>query len=80
MYRLNDAAIMVEGQNAAEVVLRCSDGIGALQFDDLVVEITRQSQADRHRTRSQSMPMCKGRALRSALRCSQQRQSYSAQP
>jgi hypothetical protein len=44
MYRLNNAAILVESQGTAEAVLRCSDGMGELQLDDLVVEIYRQAQ------------------------------------
>lgn len=41
LYRLNDAAMQVEGAFPTPVVLRCSDGYGPLDLSDLVVEIHR---------------------------------------
>jgi hypothetical protein len=41
LYRLNDAAIYVDGAFPGPVVLRCSDGYGNLDLSDLVVEIVK---------------------------------------
>ena len=44
MYHLNNAAIQPEPQPDGSVLLRCSDGWGDPDLDDLVVQITLKSQ------------------------------------
>jgi hypothetical protein len=44
MYRLNNAAMEILPQeDGVSVVMRCSDGWGEPDFDDLVIQLTQQA-------------------------------------
>ena len=45
IYWIHESGILIEEPSPATVVLRCSDGIGDADFDDLVVELEFRSEA-----------------------------------